>query len=98
MEALPILNPNRTAQAKVYAIVDRILTAKKRDPKTDTSKLEREIDQKVYALYGLTDAEIAIVEGREAGAKRPAAVAKPVKASAARQPRKSVMADDPGLA
>ena len=29
----------------------------------DTSALEREIDQHVYALYGLTPEEIAIVEG-----------------------------------
>ena len=29
----------------------------------DTSALEREIDQQVYALYGLTPEEIAIVEG-----------------------------------
>ncbi len=30
----------------------------------DTSGLDREIDQKVYALYGLTPEEIALVEGR----------------------------------
>ncbi len=30
---------------------------------SDTSALEREIDQMVYKLYGLTDEEIAIVEG-----------------------------------
>jgi len=29
----------------------------------DTSALEREIDQQVYALDGLTPEEIAIVEG-----------------------------------
>ena len=31
----------------------------------DTSALEREIDRIVYELYGLTENEIAIVEGRE---------------------------------
>lgn len=30
---------------------------------TDTSSLEHEIDQLVYQLYGLTNEEIAIVEG-----------------------------------
>lgn len=30
---------------------------------SDTTALEREIDQHVYALYGLTPEEIAIVEG-----------------------------------
>ena len=29
----------------------------------DTTALEREIDQQVYALYGLTPEEIAMVEG-----------------------------------
>jgi hypothetical protein len=31
----------------------------------DTSALEREIDRIVYDLYGLTEGEIAIVEGKE---------------------------------
>lgn len=31
----------------------------------DTSALEKQIDEMVYALYGLTPEEIAIVEGRE---------------------------------
>jgi hypothetical protein len=30
----------------------------------DTSALEREIDEMVYKLYGLTEEEIAIVEGK----------------------------------
>jgi hypothetical protein len=42
--------------------VDRILAAKQKNPNADTSKLEREIDQTVYALYGLTPDEIKIVD------------------------------------
>ena len=37
------------------------------DPSADTSALEREIDQQVYQLYGLTPEEIAIVEGATPG-------------------------------
>ena len=37
--------------------------AKKADATADTAGLEAEIDRLVYALYGLTDAEIAVVEG-----------------------------------
>ena len=37
--------------------------AKRANPAAGTSALEREIDQQVYALYGLTPEEIAIVEG-----------------------------------
>ena len=44
-------------------LVDRILAAKQREAEADTSALEREIDELVYALYGLTPEEIQIVEG-----------------------------------
>lgn len=42
--------------------VDQILSLKKDNPEADTSALEREIDFMVYALYGLSDEEIGIVE------------------------------------
>jgi hypothetical protein len=34
------------------------------DPQADMSALEGEIDQLVYQLYGLSDEEIKVVEGR----------------------------------
>jgi len=37
---------------------------KQRDPKADTTALEREIDLLVYQLYDLTAEEIAVVEGK----------------------------------
>jgi hypothetical protein len=43
--------------------VNQILTIKKSDSTADTTALEKEIDQMVYALYGLTEEEIKIVEG-----------------------------------
>jgi hypothetical protein len=43
-------------------LVERILAAKRANPSADTSALEREIDQRVYHLYGLTEDEIKIVE------------------------------------
>jgi len=43
-------------------LVDRILAAKQRDAEADTSALEREIDELVYALYGLTPEEKALVQ------------------------------------
>jgi|WetSurMetagenome_2_1015567.scaffolds.fasta_scaffold11626_3 adenine-specific DNA-methyltransferase len=42
--------------------VNQILSAKKDNPSADTSPLEKEIDQLVYKLYGLTEEEIKIVE------------------------------------
>lgn len=46
--------------------VEEVMSAKQAGK--DTSQLEAEIDQLVYALYGLTDDEIAIVEGKPAPA------------------------------
>ena len=45
----------------------KILLIKKSDPKADTTDLEKEIDQLVYQLYGLTKEEIKIVEGEKIG-------------------------------
>ena len=47
---------------------DRILAAEQRDAEADVSELERDIDQLVYALYGLTPEEIQIVESASAPA------------------------------
>jgi hypothetical protein len=62
---LPIASANRTTATELVKLVTRILAAKAVDPATDTSALEREIDRIVYELYGLTEEEIAIVEGGE---------------------------------
>ena len=35
----------------------------KNNPSADTSVLEWEIDELVYELYGLTEEEIALIEG-----------------------------------
>ncbi|KUG26975.1 putative type iis restriction/modification enzyme [hydrocarbon metagenome] len=50
-------------QKPIIAVVDQILMSKKENPEADTSALEREIDELVYKLYGLTEEEIRIVEG-----------------------------------
>ena len=61
---LPIpKNISCETKEKVENFTDKISLAKKANPQTDTSNLENEIDQLVYALYGLTPEEIALVEG-----------------------------------
>jgi hypothetical protein len=50
-------------RTKVEKLVNEIFAAKKKNPDADASAIEREIDQLVYKLYGLTREEIAIVEG-----------------------------------
>lgn len=89
---------NPDVQDPIVVLAQKIIAAKKVNHNACTGEDEDKIDALIYKLYNLKDEEIAIVEGREVGTKRTASVAKPAKASASRQPRKSVMTDDPGLA
>jgi adenine-specific DNA-methyltransferase len=59
---LPIPSATRAEQAALEALVERILAAKRANPQADVSAWEREIDERVYRLYGLTPEEIKIVE------------------------------------
>ena len=59
----PIAKASMEKQQTIIDLVDKILVAKKKNLQTDTSSLEREIDKKVYDLYGLTGEEIRIIEG-----------------------------------
>ena len=61
---MPIPN-NTTGQAQktIEEIVHKILDEKKSNPENNTDHYESNIDQIVYKLYGLTDEEIAVVEG-----------------------------------
>jgi len=61
LSEIPIARPGKQAGA-IVALVDRILAAKQRDAEADTSALEREIDELVYALYGLTKEEKDILK------------------------------------
>ena len=51
------------------ARVDRILAAQRAGDAATVAKLEAEIDAHVYRLYGLTPAEIALVEGTKTSDK-----------------------------
>ena len=64
VKEFPIPEISKNRQAQLVRLVDRILAAKTANPDADTTELESEIDRRVYALYGLTEAEIAAVEGR----------------------------------
>ena len=62
VKKLPAVVPAEKVQRQIIALVDKILSAKAADPGADTAELEREIDRRVYALYGLTAEEIRAVE------------------------------------
>jgi len=58
----PIQAINKERQSQFSRIVSIIIEVKSNDSQKDTNLLEKEIDQLVYQLYGLTDKEIEIVE------------------------------------
>ncbi|MFK7050808.1 hypothetical protein FLACOL_02330 [Flavobacterium columnare] len=59
---LPIIKIGENEQQPFIDKVVQILSLKKDNPEADTSALEKEIDFMVYALYGLSEEEISIVE------------------------------------
>ncbi len=70
LKKLPIREISLEDQKPFIIIVDRILTITKSEDYLQNSQkqarvkeLEREIDQMIYQLYGLTEEEICIVEG-----------------------------------
>lgn len=65
MGLIPI--PPSADTAPLRGLVERVLALKAKNPKADVSDVEREIDERVYALYGLDVDEVRQIEA-EAGA------------------------------
>ena len=71
LEPLRIPKPSKNQETDITNIVDKILTLTQSNDyiqnpakQAKVKEYEKEIDQMVYTLYGLTPDEIAIVEGR----------------------------------
>ncbi len=64
-DRIPIPSIQKGQQKPFITIVDKILSAKEANPKSDTSALEKQIDEMVYKLYELTEEEIAIIENKK---------------------------------
>ena len=65
LQHIPLPIVESSLQNPIISLVDNILKTKQSNPSADTSALESEIDRLVYHLYGLTEEEIRIVEGKE---------------------------------
>ncbi len=63
LENLPVPQISEVDQQPFIALVDQILAVKRAHAQADTSIWERQIDELVYQLYGLTMAEVAGVTG-----------------------------------
>lgn len=64
INGIPFPKVDTNIRQQIMSSVEQVLAAKRANPQADTSALEKEIDQLVYQLYGLTKEEIAIVEGK----------------------------------
>jgi len=64
LEPFPLPNVSIDQKAQIIKIVDEILKTKKKSD-SNTLQLENKIDRLVYQLYGLTEEEIKIVEGKK---------------------------------
>ncbi len=59
---IPIIESSQTEINNIEYIVNKIISIKLNNQEADTTALEKEIDQMVYKIYGLTEEEINIVE------------------------------------
>jgi methylase of polypeptide subunit release factors len=64
LSQIPIPAATPEQQAAIEGLVQQILAAKQANPQANVAALEAEINALVYQLYGLTAAEISLVEGR----------------------------------
>jgi len=62
LSQIPLALPDKNTEQKILAIVEKILTIKKKNIVTDTTVIESEIDKLIYKLYNLTKEEIEIIE------------------------------------
>jgi hypothetical protein len=63
VKQIPIPDGNSKYHLPISSLATQILTQKQSDPTADTTSLEAEIDVLVYKLYGLTYAEVLVVDG-----------------------------------
>ena len=61
LRSLPIPAMSENSKTKLIELSTQTLTAKKSNPKADTSALENQIDQMVYKLYKLTYDEVKVI-------------------------------------
>ncbi len=60
LKQIPMPFPSLDVQENISSLVDKVI--KNKEENVETSIIEQEIDQQVYALYNLTPEEIAIIE------------------------------------
>jgi len=67
VKEFPIPSVDKATRRKITNIVEKVIEVKQQSSDSDTTELEKQIDQLVYKLYDLTPDEIAVVEGASKG-------------------------------
>ena len=62
LSEIPVIETTAENKERISQLAREITEAKKAKKNSDTSIMEKEIDQILYKAYGLSDAEIALVE------------------------------------
>ncbi|MCL2417301.1 MAG: Eco57I restriction-modification methylase domain-containing protein [Bacteroidales bacterium] len=62
LSEIPIKLATKKEQSEIVDVVDKIISTKQANPQADTTALEKQIGTLIYALYGLTQEEIEIIE------------------------------------
>ncbi|MCB8945209.1 MAG: Eco57I restriction-modification methylase domain-containing protein [Ardenticatenaceae bacterium] len=95
---LPLPQVSDQIKESIIKNVNNIISEKSKDFNADVSPIEGKIDELVYALYGLTPAEIALVEGRELSDEEEAHLqASAVVAAPAKRPNNTITSIPPLL-
>ena len=61
VEAFPVPNADKSQKNVIASLVDQILQAKENDLSTDTKDIEKQIDNEIYEIYGLSPEERKII-------------------------------------
>ena len=62
--SVPIPLADQETESKIIELVNKVINTKKNNSKISTIEWENDIDNLVYYLYGLTEEEIRVVEGK----------------------------------
>lgn len=63
LEEFPIPEVDKKTEKEIVNLVEKVIEGKKKG--IDTREFEEEIDKIVYGLYGLSEEEVGIIEGRD---------------------------------
>ena len=61
---IPIIKPNKEIRKEIEELVDQIILAQKRENIARAKELSKDVDQIMYKLYELNEAEIKAVESQ----------------------------------